>query len=247
MGEAKLIEQDTLDQARDLVAHMEAGNEAEVKRVLDDLAKVREAELFQELGRLTRDLHDTLNSFKLDSQIVELAEQEIPDAQERLNYVISMTEQAADKVLTAVEDSLPVSEDLQRRSSKLQEQWGRFRKRQLSVDEFRELSRDLDAFFPQVEDSAKMLQKNLSDVLMAQDFQDLTGQIIRKVITLVKDVEDNLVHLIRISGKGAQGAREESKEKDGTQPQGPHVPGVDKGNVIEGQDDVDELLSSLGF
>ncbi len=247
MGDAKPMEQCKLEQARDLVSHMEAGNEEEVKRLLDDLTAVREAELFQELGKLTRELHDALTSFKLDSRLVGLAEQEIPDAREQLNYVISMAEQAANKVLTAVEDSLPVSEDIQQRSSRLQKQWGRFRNRQLSVDEFRELSRDLDAFFRQVKESSKALQKNLSDVLMAQDFQDLTGQMIRKVITLVKYVEDNLVHLIRISSKGAQSEPEDLKKKGDMQPQGSQAQGVDQGKVIHGQDDVDELLSSLGF
>ena len=84
---------------------------------------------------------------------------------------------------------------------------------------------------------------------MAQDFQDLTGQIIRKVINLVQEVEDSLVELIKLSGKKLseedQGALTEIVEEENGH--GPQVPGVDHGNTVDSQDDVDELLSSLGF
>lgn len=249
MGDGNLIGEGALGKARQLVSELEAGNEAEAKRLIDDLAGVREAEMFQELGRLTRELHDALTNFKIDARIADLAEQDIPDAQERLNYVITMTEQAADRVLTAVEDSLPAVEQLQERTRELREQWERFRQRQLSVDEFRMLSKEFDDFFPYVEEGAQKFQSNLSEVLMAQDFQDLTGQIIRRVITLVTDVEESLVHLIRISGKGAEAQRVAARADvvGATEAVGPAVPGVDEKDVLKGQDDVDELLSSLGF
>jgi len=78
---------------------------------------------------------------------------------------------------------------------------------------------------------------------MAQDFQDLTGQIIRQVINLIRDVEAKLVHLVKISGAQAQECRDEGSDKL----EGPVIPGVDQGDVVKGQDDVDDLLSSLGF
>lgn len=245
-----MIGEDTLTQARLLVQQIENGEDVEATQTLEGLAKMRETDLFQELGKLTRELHDTLNNFRLDSRISELAEQEIPDAKERLNYVISMTEQAANKTLNAVEESLPVSESLQQRSAELHEQWDRFRKRDMSAEEFRDLSRELDEFFPQIRDKAQILQSNLSDVLMAQDFQDLTGQIIRRVITLVQDVEQGLVHLIRISGRAAVAATPAATPTKNIKAEGPVVPGVDdiqEEAVLQGQDDVDDLLSSLGF
>ena len=89
---------------------------------------------------------------------------------------------------------------------------------------------------------------------MAQDYQDLTGQIIRRVITLVQDVENSLVELVRITGQRMQPSavaevsaeKEKEKEKD-IEACGPAVPGVDKGDIVSSQDDVDDLLSSLGF
>jgi len=243
-----MIGEDTLERARKLVQEIEAGNQQEAEQLLDELTKMREGALFQELGKLTRELHDTLNNFRLDSRIAAIAEQEIPDAKERLNYVISMTEQAANKTLNAVEESLPVSEQMQARCTELAERWERFRRRDMSADEFRELSRDLDGFFPQVLEGARSLHANLSDVLMAQDFQDLTGQIIRRVITLVQDVEQSLVDLVRLSGRAMLPESKSNPAKSAIAAEGPAVPGVDdRDNIIQGQDEVDDLLSSLGF
>lgn len=83
---------------------------------------------------------------------------------------------------------------------------------------------------------------------MAQGFQDLTGQIIRKVIALVSDLEEKLVELLRISGRPQDEQQAEEKPEAKTpSAHGPAVPGVDKGDLVAGQDDVDDLLSSLGF
>jgi chemotaxis protein CheZ len=248
MGDGEMMGEDALNQARQLVREMEAGNETEARRVLDGLTRLREAELYCELGKLTRELHDALSNFRLDSRIAGLAEQEIPDARERLNYVINMTEEAANKTLGAVEESIPVSEQMQERSADLAQRWRQFRSRELSVDQFRELSRAIDEFFPFVEHSTQLVQSNLSEVLMAQGFQDLTGQIIRRVIRLVHDVEESLVDLIRLSGGERGAVMEADEQREKIKAQGPQVPGVDDAdNMMQGQDAVDELLSSLGF
>jgi chemotaxis protein CheZ len=240
-----------LAKARELVASIEADDEDAVSRLIDDLGKNRESDLFVELGKLTRELHDSLNSFRLDSRISELAEREIPDAKERLNYVVTLTEQAAHRTLNAVEGMLPISEALEQRAGGLGEEWQRFRSRDMSAEEFRSLSRQIEEFLSQVGDDARALHRSLSEVLMAQDFQDLTGQVIRRVIRLVQDVEENLVRLIRITGERfVQAERKDEKEQEkesNRQGIGPAVPGVDAGGVVSGQDEVDDLLSSLGF
>ncbi|MFP5505092.1 MAG: protein phosphatase CheZ [Gammaproteobacteria bacterium] len=248
----KVADDESLAQARQLVAELEAGNAEAASELLDDLARRRDTGLFQELGKLTRELHDTLNSFQLDSRITALTEQDIPDAKERLSYVITMTEQAAHRTLNAVEDSLPIAEELQRRANELQDKWRRFRRKDMDVTEFRALVPEIDSFLDLTSGHATKLNTSLSDVLMAQDFQDITGQIIRRVINLVKDVEDNLVGLIRISGQRMAPADKTSAKPAGSHDDtargfGPQVPGVDHGDTVKGQDDVDDLLSSLGF
>ncbi|HHC71583.1 MAG TPA: protein phosphatase CheZ [Thiotrichales bacterium] len=244
---------ETLARARDLVVALEAGKEDEARLILDDLARLREGQLFQELGKLTRELHETLKNFHLDARLSDLAEQEIPDAKERLNHVIDMTEQAAHRTLNAVEEALPLAEGLEEESGAIRAEWERFRRKEMSADQFRAFSRRLDQFLPRVEEEVRQLHRHISDVLMAQDFQDLTGQIIRRVITLVQDVEQSLVDLIRLSGgrspqEQEKGAGEgEEKEKRNIVAEGPQVLASEAENTVSSQDEVDDLLSSLGF
>lgn len=240
-----------LAQARELVEQLEAGNEAEVDRILDQLGRRREEGLFQELGKMTRELHEALNNFQMDSRIASITESDIPDAKERLSYVISMTEQAAHRTLGLVEEALPISDELKSNAHKLHGQWTRFRKKDMDVNEFRELSKELDVFLNQTVNHAEDINGKLNEVMMAQDYQDLTGQIIRRVIKLVQEVEEKLVDLVRISGQERLQKPAESQKKSSQEEMmaglGPQVPGVDSADVVSGQDDVDELLSSLGF
>lgn len=235
--------------ARELIERLESGDETAADETIDRLTRLRETELFRELGVLTRSLHEALKSFKVDTRLSDIAANEIPDARQRLNHVIDMTEQAADRTLTAIESALPLAEEVGTHGHQLGERWRRFRARDMGVEEFRDLSRDLEAFLALAERHGSALQSSLSDALMAQDYQDLTGQIIRRVINLVQELEDSLVDLVRISG--ARMAEEkpvaaDNPDESGTRGFGPAVPGQDE-DVVSGQDEVDDLLSSLGF
>ncbi|EXJ16888.1 protein phosphatase CheZ [Imhoffiella purpurea] len=244
-----------LDLARQLVAHLEAGEGDQATAVIRQLRIPYERELFDELGKLTRDLHEALNSFRGDSRLVELTRDEIPDAKERLNYVVSMTEQATHRTLNAIDEAMPMAETLHARSIELTGRWSRFRNRELSVDEFRDLARDIDEHFALAGTETDRLRSLISEIMMAQDFQDLTGQIIRRVIRLVHEVEENLVGLIRLSSARMEPVRqlpmaaEGEKEAAETKGHGPIVPNTQDAadDVVSGQDDVDALLSSLGF
>ena len=238
-----------LERARQLVTHMESGDDESAGRLIEELGRMHESLIFQELGKLTRDLHEALNAFRTDSRLSQITETEIPDAKERLNYVVTLTEQSAHRTLNAVEESLPMAETLAGRAAELSRAWERFMARELSAEEFRRLSAELGDFLDQTGREAETIRKNLSDVLMAQDFQDLTGQVIRRVINLVHDVEQNLVGLVRISGERLSTPEQKKKTKQKTSKgTGPAVPGTTDGSdVVSGQDDVDDLLSSLGF
>ncbi|TPQ25023.1 protein phosphatase CheZ [Methylomonas koyamae] len=236
-----------LQLARELVSALEKGDEATADQILDQVAGVRETQLFQEVGRLTRQLHDTMVSFSVDSKITEMTEHDIPDAKERLQYVIAMTEQAANQTLTAVEDLLPVSDELSNRVNQLAGQWNRFLDREMPFDEFKAMSADLSQYFNQSRLELDKIQAGLNDILMAQGFQDITGQIIRRVIDLVQDLENSMVNLIKISSRKV-GPNTQKPAHENELP-GPVVPGVDdrEGDVATSQVDVDDLLSSLGF
>jgi len=256
MEAASKIENDSLlENARALVAELESGNGGQAEKIIEQLGRMREQSLFQELGKMTRQLHEALNSFALDDRIESLAMSDIHDAKARLNHVIEMTESSANRTLTAVENALPVSEDLKARTDTLQEKWLRFRNKEMNVDEFRAMSKQIDEFLSITTQGTETIHSGLSDIMMAQDFQDLTGQILRRVVTLVQEVEDNLVELVRLSGGIEMEANGETRpvakatnSEAMMQGIGPATPGVDTGGEsVSSQDEVYDLFSSLGF
>jgi chemotaxis protein CheZ len=237
---------DLLHLSKGLVAALEMNDEAGCEEILDQISNLRETHLFNEVGRLTRQLHDAMASFSLDSKIAVMAEHDIPDAKERLHYVITMTEQAANQTLTVVEELLPISEQLANQSGQLSEKWGRFLGRELPFAEFKSMSEEISMHFDYSKNALDSLHTGLNDILMAQGFQDITGQIIRRVIDLVQDLETNMVKMISISSRKPLQNEPPAAHKDLP---GPVVPGVDDrdGDVAGSQVDVDDLLSSLGF
>lgn len=240
--EQEIITEDNIARVRDLLDCLEKGNKSGAVEVIDELTSIRETDLYKEMGKLTRELHDAISNFGIDDKMAIIAEQHIPDAKERLNYVIAKTDEAANKTLEAVEESIPICDSLNNQALELHASWQKFINRELSADEFRQLSKDVNDFFVSTFSIAKV-KDHLTDVLMAQEYQDLTGQIIKKVIHLVGEVEGNLVNLIKLTGST------ELKKKEGssTSLDGPPVPGLSHEDTVSGQDEVDDLLSSLGF
>lgn len=231
--------------AKELVTMLEQGNELEADKILNKIAEEKEEQLFQKVGQLTRQLHDTMSDFSLDSKIASMTENDIPDAKERLQYVITMTEQAANETLNTVEGLLPVSKSLNDQAEILSTKWERFLDKEMPFEEFRSMSVEITQHFDESKGGLVKVQTGLNDILVAQGFQDITGQIIKRVIDLVQNLEASMVELIRLSG----GHQIEEKQSHEPKLPGPVVPGVDdkKGDVVANQDDVDDLLSSLGF
>ncbi len=246
-----VIDEVFINRAKELVASAEQGDDEQVKKILDELSAMKETSLFQELGKLTREIHDAFKDFRSDSRINELAESDIPDARERLHYVITMTQQAADTTMTQVECAIPLCENITQGTTELLDGWDRFTQRKMAAEEFRQLSKTLKDFLLSANKDSKSLMHNLNEVLLAQSYQDITGQIIYKVINLVEDVEKSLVNLIKLSSEhlGVEAdPGKSSKKQDKSSLDGPVVPGVaDEKETLSGQDEVDDLLSSLGF
>ena len=238
----ELITDDNIARVKDLLVCMEKGNEEDAIEIIDELTAIRETELYQDMGKLTRELHDAISNFGMDDSISKLAEKSIPDARERLNYVISKTDEAANQTLEAIEQSIPICDDLNNQALELHDRWTKFTKRELSADEFRALSKEITRFFEQAQQLTSV-KGYLTTVLLAQEYQDLTGQIIKKVIKLVEEVEDKLIGLIKLTG--AQQEEKDHGEESGLD--GPPVPGIAHSDTVSGQDEVDDLLSSLGF
>lgn len=234
-----------LDAARALVTALENNDESTAGKQLAILTQSHESQLFKDVGKLTRELHEALNNFNVDSRLVDLAQNDIPNTRERLNFVISTTEEAAHKTLSHIDKTMPLAQELRETAEKIDESWHRFRNKEMNADEFRQLVKEIEAYLPTVKQHADQVHANLSEMTLAQGFQDLTGQVIRQVIGLVEEVEDSLVQLVKVAGKHQQNTTK--KDIDPIKAEGPQINAQDNPNVVNNQDDVDDLLSSLGF
>lgn len=229
-----------------LAGALAAGDEERFVAELDSLVQRRERSLFGELRKLTDDLQSALERFTVDSRLVDLAEKEVPDARHRLDHVLKLTDEAAHKTMDLVERSFPLAERTAKQADSIVEMWKRFRARSIEADEFRVMLRQMDAFLEGSRADMAQVRGNLGEVLLAQGYQDISGQIIRGVMKLVGELEVALVDLVRLSrtGPAATKAPAEPARSTGF---GPAVPGVDHGPAVSGQQDVDELLSGLGM
>jgi len=206
----------------------------------------RETDLLAQLADLTCNLRNALDRFRLDSRLTALAEKEIPDARHRLNHVLKLTESAAHRTLDLVEQSGPPAERTAREAAALAESWARFRAGTISVADYCDLINRIDHFLSAARTDSETVRANLAEVLLAQDYQDLTGQIIRGVMNLVSEVEVVLVDLARLTGTDPNAT--EAQPMDSSRGHGPAVPGVDHGaTIVNGQADIDALLSDLGM
>ncbi|CAH0137737.1 MULTISPECIES: protein phosphatase CheZ [unclassified Pseudomonas] len=244
--------------ARQLVDSLEQGNFGEAVQLINELNKARDRGLYLEVGKLTRELHNAIVNFQLDPRVPHAKEvSQIADATERLNYVVTMTERAANRTMDLVEQSAPLVNDLSSEADSLAEDWGRFMRREMSAEAFRELAKRIELFLARSQRDTGKLSGHLNDILLAQDYQDLTGQVIKRVTQLVTEVESNLLKLVLMASQVDRFAgidhnheelrAEQNKEKNPSRGEGPQIHADKRDDVASNQDDVDDLLSSLGF
>lgn len=190
---------------------------------------------YSELGHLVRRLHETLRDLGCDNTLQNMVG-ELPDTQDRLNYIATLTEQAANRCLGAVEKAMPVQESLEREARELAELW-----RNRKESDPSGLDDKIQAFFDSFPDRTRVVSDQLSEVMMAQDFQDLTGQVIKKIMSLAQEMEHQLVNILLISQPGG------GKSKDDSLLNGPVVKKEGRTDTVNSQQEVDDLLDSLGF
>lgn len=237
----------TIEQTRELLVHLEKDEIEDAQELIDSFANGGDEDLFIEIGKLTRHLHEALTNFHLDSRITNMAASEIPDAKARLNYVIEMTEKAANKTMDMVDNCNQLADVIATDSEDLLHEWQKLYRRELEPGDFRKLCKRIESHLVKNKNTADQLHVGLTEVLLAQDYQDLTGQVIRQVITLVQDVEESMVNVIKMFGNmdGYNAAKEKALVVKGVE--GPVVNKQERNDVVSGQDEVDDLLSSLGF
>lgn len=244
-----------------LMMSLEGDDMASAIELIRQINISRDETLYLEVGRLTRGLHNAIRDFHLDIGLhanaqVEHELSEMADARSRLGYVIRMTEDAANQTMDKVDEAAPMVQAMVEQSRSLHDDWQNFLAAQDSIPAAHaELFARVDAHLQQVSHDGQGIHSRLTDILMAQGYQDLSGQVIKRVIELVSDVEQSLVRLVKLASTVEAVAGIKSPVRQATvndeqqriKAEGPQVNPAAAKDVVSGQDDVDELLSSLGF
>ena len=197
--------------------------------------------VFQRIGHMTRQLHDTLRELGYNHALEEAAKA-IPDARQRLAYVAQMTEQAASRVLNATDVARPIQDGLQAQAAALSGRWDRLFGGDLSVDDFKALAGDTRSYLADVPQQTAATNDQLMEIMMAQDFQDLTGQVIKKVVDLAQRMESELLQVLI----EAMPQEMKAEAPEGLM-NGPVINADGRADVVANQEQVDDLLESLGF
>ncbi|WP_353109838.1 protein phosphatase CheZ [Salinisphaera dokdonensis] len=208
-------------------------------------------DLIDRIGQMTRALHESMRELGLDRE-VEKAAETIPDARDRLNYIANMTEQAAETALSSIEVARPLQDDIERRASALDERWQNWFEAPVELAEARELVRDTRSYLQWVPAQAQATRAQLHDIMMAQDFQDLTGQVIKKLVVMIRQMEQQLIqalleYLPEERVRGTEGERKKKSADDNSLVNGPQIGTGDETEIVTNQAQVDDLLDSLGF
>ncbi|MBR7798800.1 protein phosphatase CheZ [Undibacterium fentianense] len=207
----------------------------------DQVELTQHDELLMRVGHMTRLLHDSLRGLGLD-KLLERAAEDIPDARDRLDYVAKMSEKAAQRVLNATDAAIPLQEEVDVGAKRLRSTMQQLKARNPNEDDFQSELDEVIVFLELANEHSRATKAHLMDIMMAQDFQDLTGQVIRRVTELAQNLEQQLVQLL-IEYSPEQVKR---VQQDGLL-NGPQINPEGKSDIVSNQGQVDDLLDSLGF
>ena len=200
-------------------------------------------EVLNRVGIMTRSLHDSLRGLGLDKLLMNVAE-DFPDARDRLGYVAKKSEEAAQRVLNATDAAIPLQEQIDSGAKALVAEWTAVLQGAYTEQQYRLLGQQSLVFLESTKGLTSSTKAHLMDIMMAQDFQDLTGQVIKKITELAQNIEQQLVQLWVDYASPEQ--LNHTKSEDGLM-NGPQMNPEGKTDVVAGQEQVDDLLDSLGF
>lgn len=199
-------------------------------------------EIIFRIGQLTRTLRDSMRELGLDQAIAQAAEA-IPDARDRLDYVVTMTAQAAERALNCVEAAQPHQMALETNAKALETRWDQWFANPIELSDARSLVTDTRQYLGQVPEHTTFTNARLLEIMMAQDFQDLTGQVIKRMMDVVQEIEKQLL-MVLMENLPEQPVKEKTPNESLL-----NGPQLDQNaiGVIANQAQVDDLLDSLGF
>jgi len=198
-------------------------------------------DVFVRIGILTRSLHDTLRELGYDKG-VEAAVGALPDARARLDYIANLTGKAAERVLDAAERAKALQDKSHAQDKALLEEWTIVLSTRSDATAVRDLGYKTLDHLAHAQERHEKVESELTEIILAQDFHDLTGQVIQRVTRLAQSLEEQLVKLLLDATPPPQ-----RKEVLETTLAGPVINGAGREDVVTTQGQVDDLLESLGF
>jgi len=198
-------------------------------------------EVLSRIGHMTRSLHESLRGLGLD-KLIEKAASDIPDARDRLDYVARLSEDAAKRVLDATDAASPLQDGIDASSAELSQAWRAILASGAGSPEVRALAERTIAGLDASRSAAAATRGHLMDIMMAQDFQDLTGQVIKRITGIAQNLEKQLVQVLVDFAPA-----EVKRELDNGLLNGPQINPEGNSEVVADQGQVDDLLDSLGF
>lgn len=208
---------------------------------MGEMASGASQEVLARVGHMTRALHENLRGLGLD-KLVEKAASDIPDARDRLSYVARLSEDAAQRVLNATDAAMPLQESIGLDCEGLSAAWQDMLDSDTADFEWRALAERTILSLSRSQAASVDTKGYLMDIMMAQDFQDLTGQVITRVTAIAQDLEQQLVQVL-VDFAPADVRR----EFDNGLLNGPQINPANNSDVVANQGQVDDLLDSLGF
>lgn len=206
------------------------------------------SELIDRIGQLTRTLHDSMRELGLDKE-VEKAAEAIPDARDRLSYIAQTTEQAAERALSAIEVAQPLQERMGEQATDLSKRWDEWFDAPIDLADARSLVDDTRGYLRGLPEQTRETNAQLHDIMMAQDFQDLTGQVVVKLIDVIRRIESQLVEALveHMPGAADYRNRQDNRSEGDALLNGPQINTEGKTDIVTDQAQVDDLLDELGF
>ncbi|HEY4371370.1 MAG TPA: protein phosphatase CheZ [Burkholderiales bacterium] len=198
-------------------------------------------DVFQRVGMLTRNLHDALRQLGYDKGI-DSAVGALPDARARLNYIANLTGQAAEKALTMAEQGADLQQKMETEATALSKGWDDLFAGRQTLEQFKSTAASTHEFLKNLPAQTSQSGALFTDIMLAQDFHDLTGQVVNKIAGIAQNIEDQLVKLLIDATPP-----EKRNEVEETWLNGPVIDASKRTDVVTDQGQVDDLLASLGF
>ena len=205
-----------------LIDLVDKSRQKEAVAVLEAILSTQQNAIIDDVETISENLHQSLDSFGSDAHIIKHAKLDLPDASERLEYVLEETKLASDKTISSAENLLAIIGNIESK-----------------VDDVAS------------KEQLQQAQSEIIDIMTAQSFQDLTGQVLKRIIILVTVLEENLRELISSAGIDIESIHIEESAADKRQQEmkgvGPNATKSSQEDSLSSQADVDDLLGDLGL